>query len=89
MKLIKGSKQFVRRDPKKAHLFYLPFSSQRLRQAFNQETFASKKDLEDYLKNYKYIILLQGEFSSGFEWILVNINAPNETVERKAVWNEL
>ncbi|XP_058186007.1 probable glycosyltransferase At5g03795 [Rhododendron vialii] len=52
MKLMEGNKQFVARDPRKAHLFYLPFSSLKLRSALHQESFAHQKDLEKYLTNY-------------------------------------
>ncbi|PSS01912.1 Glycosyltransferase [Actinidia chinensis var. chinensis] len=62
MKLIKGSKQFVTRNPRKAHLFYLPFSSKRLRATLNAETFAREKVLENYLKNYRNIIAKKYRF---------------------------
>lgn len=62
MKLIKGSKQFVTRDPREAHLFYLPFSSKRLRATLNAETFAHEKVLENYLKNYRNIIAKKYRF---------------------------
>ncbi|PSS01913.1 Glycosyltransferase [Actinidia chinensis var. chinensis] len=62
MKLIKGSKQFVTRDPRKAHLFYLPFSSKRLRATLNAETFTRQKVLENYLKNYTNIIAKKYRF---------------------------
>ncbi|XP_059638180.1 probable glycosyltransferase At5g25310 [Cornus florida] len=52
MKLIEGNKKFVVRDPTKAHLFYFPFSSLKLRLALNEPKFASKRDLEKYLKHY-------------------------------------
>lgn len=62
MKLIEGNKQFVARDPRKAHLFYLPFSSLNLRSALHQESFARQKDLEKYLKNYTDIIAKKYRF---------------------------
>ncbi|KAL2500890.1 putative glycosyltransferase [Forsythia ovata] len=52
MKLMDGNKKFVVRDPKKAHLFYIPFSSLKLRNALHEPNFASQKDLENHLKNY-------------------------------------
>ncbi|KAL6974441.1 hypothetical protein U1Q18_028624 [Sarracenia purpurea var. burkii] len=74
MKLIEGSKQFVSKDPRKAHLFYLPFSSQKLRNALPQETFTHLKDLEKYLKNYTDVITKKYNFwkrASGEDHFLV------------------
>ncbi|KAK2979558.1 hypothetical protein RJ640_027422 [Escallonia rubra] len=56
MKLIEGNKRFMTRDPKKAHLFYLPFSSEKLRRALHQPHFLTHMDLEEHLKNYINII---------------------------------
>ncbi|KAK2645597.1 hypothetical protein Ddye_020792 [Dipteronia dyeriana] len=52
MKLIEGNKKFIVRDPRKAHLFYLPFSVKMLRFAEN----FNKKDLQRHLKNYVELI---------------------------------
>ncbi|KAI9192223.1 hypothetical protein LWI28_019744 [Acer negundo] len=52
MKLIEGNKKFTVRDPRKAHLFYLPFSVKMLRFAEN----FNKKDLQSHLKNYVELI---------------------------------
>lgn len=62
MKLMEGNKQFVARDPRKAHLFYLPFSSLKLRSALYQESFSHQKDLEKYLTNYTYVIAKKYRF---------------------------
>lgn len=51
MKLLEENKKFIVKDPKKAHLFYLPFSSQFLRSAFGNK-FRNKRDLQKLLKNY-------------------------------------
>ncbi|TXG61438.1 hypothetical protein EZV62_012801 [Acer yangbiense] len=56
MKLIEGNKKFTARDPKKAHLFYLPFSVKMLRFAQN----FNKKDLQRHLKNY--VDLIAGKY---------------------------
>lgn len=56
MKLIEENRKFVVRDPRKAHLFYLPFSSQMLRIALFEQNFQSRKELEEYLKNYVDLI---------------------------------
>lgn len=53
MKLIEGNKNFVVRDPRKAHLFYLPFDSHMLRLKLNG---TSKQGLEKYLKRYVGLI---------------------------------
>ncbi|KAK3210653.1 hypothetical protein Dsin_015359 [Dipteronia sinensis] len=52
MKLMEGNKKFTVRDPKKAHLFYLPFSVKMLRFTEN----FNKKDLQRHLKNYVELI---------------------------------
>lgn len=54
MKLMEANKKFVVRDQKKAHLFYLPFSSKMLRTTF--EDSKGKKDFEKYLKSYVALI---------------------------------
>ncbi|KAK7272719.1 hypothetical protein RJT34_29515 [Clitoria ternatea] len=55
MKLMEGNKRFVVRDPRKAHLFYLPFSSQMLR-----VTLSGGKQMEQYLE--KYVQLIAGRY---------------------------
>ncbi|KAK4432998.1 putative glycosyltransferase [Sesamum alatum] len=62
MKLMERNKQFVVKDPKKAHLFYLPFSSVKLRHALNGSGFASQKNMENHLKNYVNIIATKYRF---------------------------
>lgn len=52
LKLMERNKQFAVRDPRKAHLFYLPFSSLKLREMLHENHFASQKDLGSHLKNY-------------------------------------
>ncbi|KAL9224525.1 hypothetical protein vseg_000550 [Gypsophila vaccaria] len=59
MKLLEKSKQFVVRDPKKAHLFYLPFSSNVMRTSLNDH---SMKDLETYLSGYVGLIKKKHRF---------------------------
>lgn len=56
MKLIEGNKKFVVRDPRKAHLFYLPFSSRMLRTALDGQEFQNVQDLQKYLKDYVELI---------------------------------
>ncbi|CAI0543448.1 unnamed protein product [Linum tenue] len=52
MKLMKESKKFGVRDPRKAHLFYIPFSSEMLRKELYRKSFQSVKELEEHLKSY-------------------------------------
>ncbi|KAC9599084.1 hypothetical protein R6Q59_013318 [Mikania micrantha] len=56
MKLMEKNRKFVVKDPKKAHLFYLPFSSLKLRHTSQEQTPKSRKDLELQLKNYTSLI---------------------------------
>lgn len=60
MKLMEGNKRFVVRDPSKAHLFYMPFSSQMLRYSLDDQNLRSMKDLERLLGNY--IDLIAGKY---------------------------
>ncbi|KAL2321314.1 hypothetical protein Fmac_030283 [Flemingia macrophylla] len=55
MKLMEGNKRFIARDPQKAHLFYLPFSSKMLRVALS-----NRKKMEQYLE--KYVELIAGRY---------------------------
>lgn len=52
MRLMEASKQFVTKDPKKAHLFYLPFSSRMLEETLYVPNSHSSRNLIQYLKNY-------------------------------------
>ncbi|XP_039043127.1 probable glycosyltransferase At3g07620 [Hibiscus syriacus] len=61
MKLMEGNKKFVVRDPRRAHLFYLPFSSNMLRSALNGPDFQHVEDLQKYLKDY--VQLIAGKYS--------------------------
>lgn len=56
MKLMEKNKQFVVKDPKKAHLFYLPFSSLKLRNTSQEQNPRTQKDLEQHLKDYTSLI---------------------------------
>ncbi|KAM0020752.1 putative xylogalacturonan beta-1,3-xylosyltransferase [Helianthus debilis subsp. tardiflorus] len=57
MKLMEKNKNFVVKDPTKAHLFYLPFSSLKLRNTTSHERMpTSRKDLERRLKDYASLI---------------------------------
>ncbi|KAE9600330.1 hypothetical protein Lal_00045453 [Lupinus albus] len=59
MKLIEGNKRFIVRDPRKAHLFYLPFSSQMLRVTLSEQNLHIKQ-MEQYLE--RYVQLIAGKY---------------------------
>lgn len=52
MKLMKGNKQFLVKDPRKAHLFYMPFSSRMLEYAVYVRNSHNRTNLRQYLKQY-------------------------------------
>ncbi|KAJ0724188.1 putative xylogalacturonan beta-1,3-xylosyltransferase [Helianthus annuus] len=56
MKLMEKNRNYVVKDPRKAHLFYLPFSSLKLRNTSQERTPTSRKDLEQHLKDYASLI---------------------------------
>ncbi|XP_021741458.1 probable glycosyltransferase At5g03795 isoform X1 [Chenopodium quinoa] len=61
MELIEKSTRFTVEDPKKAHLYYLPFGSTTLRWTLNSEKSHNPKKLEDYLKDY--VDLIKNKYS--------------------------
>ncbi|PON43166.1 Exostosin-like [Parasponia andersonii] len=52
MKLMEENKQFVTKDPEKAHLFYLPYSARQLEMALYVPESHNLKPLSIYLRNY-------------------------------------
>ncbi|XP_019199778.1 PREDICTED: probable glycosyltransferase At3g07620 isoform X1 [Ipomoea nil] len=62
MKLMEVNKQFVVRDPKKAHLFYLPFSSLKLRDSLRGQKRFSQKRIEYLLSDYINLIARKHRF---------------------------
>ncbi|GAB4839046.1 hypothetical protein Ancab_028575 [Ancistrocladus abbreviatus] len=56
MKLIEKSRHFLVKDPRKAHLFYLPFSSEMLRTTLYEEKSPRMKKLEKHLIHYVNLI---------------------------------
>lgn len=52
MKLMEGSKRFVVRDPRRAHLFYMPFSSRHLQFAVYVRGSHNRTTLRAYLRKY-------------------------------------
>ncbi|GAB4858509.1 hypothetical protein Ancab_009985 [Ancistrocladus abbreviatus] len=62
MKLIEKSRHFLVKDPRKAHLFYLPFSSEMLRTTLYEEKSPRMKKLEKYLIHYVNLIKNRYQF---------------------------
>ncbi|KAL7594839.1 hypothetical protein Lser_V15G30583 [Lactuca serriola] len=52
MKFMESSKQFVTRDPQKAHLFYLPYSARQLQHAIYVPNSHNIKPLSLFLRDY-------------------------------------
>ncbi|KAI4350815.1 hypothetical protein L6164_005229 [Bauhinia variegata] len=52
MKLMEGNKQFVVKDPRQAHLFYMPFSSRMLEFSLYVRNSHNRTNLRWYLKDY-------------------------------------
>ncbi|CAI9289423.1 unnamed protein product [Lactuca saligna] len=84
MKHMKASKHFVTKNPKEAHLFYLPFSSRMLEEKLYVVDSHTHKNLIQYLK--KYLDLISGRYNfwnrtSGSDHFLVACHdwAPSET----------
>lgn len=52
MKLMEENKHFVVKDPAKAHLFYMPFSSRMLQHSLYVRNSHNRTNLRQYLKDY-------------------------------------
>lgn len=52
MKLMESNKRFVVKDPKKAHLFYMPFSSRMLEYTLYVRNSHNRTNLRQHLKEY-------------------------------------
>ncbi|CAN4076765.1 unnamed protein product [Withania somnifera] len=84
MKLLKRNKQFVTKNPKKAHLFYLPFSSRMLEETLYVPNSHSRRNLVRYLSDYLNSIIRRHNFwnrTAGADHFLVACHdwAPAET----------
>ncbi|XP_016510893.2 putative glycosyltransferase At5g03795 [Nicotiana tabacum] len=84
MKQLKASQHFLTNDPNKAHLFYLPFSSQILGEVVYVPGSHSFTNLKAYLKNY--VDLIKGRYpfwnrTQGADHFLIACHdwAPEET----------
>lgn len=52
MKLMQGNKRFVVKDPRRAHLFYMPFSSRMLEYTLYVRNSHNRTNLRQFLKDY-------------------------------------
>ncbi|KAM7274757.1 hypothetical protein ACFE04_016623 [Oxalis oulophora] len=87
MKLMETNKKFVTRDPGKAHLFYLPFSSRMLQVTFYDPIKKNHDYLIQYMKVYEDMIATKYPFwnrTNGTDHFLVACHdwAPAETTGR-------
>lgn len=62
MKHMQESKHFVTNNPKQAHLFYIPFSSQMLEEKLFVPGSHSYDNMVQYLKNYHNLIAGRYDF---------------------------
>lgn len=62
MRHMENNKQFVVKDPIKAHLFYFPFSSRMLQLQLYVRNSHSRQNLADYVKNYVHMIATKYPF---------------------------
>ncbi|KAK4415561.1 putative glycosyltransferase [Sesamum alatum] len=84
MKLMEGNKHFVVKDPRKAHLFYMPFSSRMLEYTLYVRNSHNRTNLRQYLKDYSEKIAAKYSFwnrTGGADHFLVACHdwAPYET----------
>ncbi|TYI48124.1 hypothetical protein E1A91_D13G224800v1 [Gossypium mustelinum] len=84
MKQLETNKKFVTKNPRDAHLFYLPFSSRMLEETLYVPDSHSHKNLIEYLKNYVDTIAAKYPFwnrTEGADHFLVACHdwAPSET----------
>ncbi|CAK8568865.1 unnamed protein product [Lathyrus sativus] len=89
MRLMEVNKAFVTKDAKKAHLFYLPFSSRMLEETLYDQNSHSHRNLMQYLNNYVDMIAGKHRFwnrTGGADHFLVACHdwAPSETKQRMA-----
>ncbi|KAJ7958562.1 Exostosin family protein [Quillaja saponaria] len=89
MRLLEANKRFITKDSKKAHLFYLPFSSRMLEETLYIRGSHSFTNLIEYLKNYLDVIARKYPFwnrTGGADHFLVACHdwAPVETRKHMA-----
>ncbi|XP_038879145.1 probable glycosyltransferase At5g03795 [Benincasa hispida] len=84
MKLMEGNKRFVVKDPRKAHLFYMPFSSRMLEYTLYVRNSHNRTNLRQFLKEYAEHIAAKYPYwnrTGGADHFLVGCHdwAPYET----------
>ncbi|KAL0374389.1 UNVERIFIED_CONTAM: putative glycosyltransferase [Sesamum radiatum] len=84
MKLMEGNKHFVVKDPRKAHLFYMPFSTRMLEYTLYVRNSHNRTNLRQFLKDYSEKIAAKYSFwnrTGGADHFLVACHdwAPYET----------
>ncbi|XP_055960478.1 probable glycosyltransferase At3g07620 [Mercurialis annua] len=84
MKLMQGDKHFTVKDPRRAHLFYMPFSSRMLEYTLYVRNSHNRTNLRQYLKEYSEKIAAKYPFwnrTDGADHFLVACHdwAPYET----------
>ncbi|KAK9131094.1 hypothetical protein Sjap_011581 [Stephania japonica] len=84
MKLMEGNKKFIVKDPRKAHLFYMPFSSRMLEHTLYVRNSHNMTNLAQYVKDYTLMIATKYPFwnrTSGADHFFVACHdwAPYET----------
>ncbi|KAL1291102.1 hypothetical protein HN51_059662 [Arachis hypogaea] len=89
MRQMEGNKRFVTKDPKKAHLFYLPFSSRMLEETLYVPDSHNNRNLRKYLNGYVDLIAAKHPFwnrTGGADHFLVACHdwAPTETRQNMA-----
>ncbi|XP_028802097.1 probable glycosyltransferase At5g03795 isoform X2 [Neltuma alba] len=89
MKMMEASDRFVTKDPRKAHVFYLPFSSRMLEETLYVQDSHNHNNLKRYLNNYVDMIASKHPFwnrTGGADHFLVACHdwAPGETKEKMA-----
>lgn len=84
MKLMEGNKQFTVKDPRRAHLYYMPFSTRMLEHSLYVRNSHNRTNLRQYLKDYSEKIAAKYRFwnrTGGADHFLVGCHdwAPYET----------
>ncbi|KAH7658718.1 Xylogalacturonan beta-1,3-xylosyltransferase protein [Dioscorea alata] len=91
MKLMEGNKHYAVKDPRKAHLFYLPYGSRQLELALYVPDSHRMKPLSLFLKNYVNMIAAKYPFwnrTKGSDHFLVACHdwGPYTTKEHDELW---
>lgn len=91
MKLMESNKKFLVKDPRKAHLFYIPVSIKALRTSLGQD-FQTPKSLADHLKEYVDLIAAKYKFwnrTAGADHFLVACHDWGNKLTKKHMSNSV